>query len=175
MKTFMMSMLVQRYGQVTPDAFCTSFAHDFLVWEPGHWHPARSGANTRVLSERGTGDTPVSLGREALVLALLPTRKDATSLVLGRGEECDLCINDATLSQKHLSFTTTSQGWKVTDLGSRNGTWINERKLVPSLPVMLLPGSTLKVGQVLLRYCSPSELHARIQQQVSAALAARKT
>src|SRR5207247_974479 len=99
---------------------------------------------------------PVSApsGGDALVIALLEPRAGA-GLVLGRGEKCELALNDATLSQRHLKLSRGAAGWMVEDLGSRNGTFLDEHHVPPHGVLALAPGSRLRAGDVRLTYCSP--------------------
>src|SRR5579884_1600231 len=50
-------------------------------------------------------------------------------IVVGRDPECDLPLRDSRVSWKHLRLEASNGGLKVTDLGSRNGTFINGKRL----------------------------------------------
>lgn len=51
-------------------------------------------------------------------------------VVVGRGADCDVVLpGDETLSRRHLTLRSTDRGWTVTDLGSRNGSYVNGRPL----------------------------------------------
>jgi DNA-binding NtrC family response regulator len=52
--------------------------------------------------------------------------KEGKTLVIGRGADADLIIQDATLSRCHTSFTLKDGQISYEDLQSRNGTWVNE-------------------------------------------------
>lgn len=168
MKSLMMSMLVQEFTQGTAEEFCAAFPFDVLVWEPTRWAPARVGKVTAIV-EKGA-PRPVAGGSESLVLALEP-RSDGRDVVLGRTEDCDLCLNDATLSARHLTFVRGPGGWSVTDLSSRNGTEVDQQRLIPGLHVELTSGSTIHAGQVLLRFHTAVGLGERIAQHLAAAKA----
>ena len=40
-----------------------------------------------------------------------------------------VCIKDPSVSQKHAELSWTGLRWEVSDLGSSNGTWVNEREV----------------------------------------------
>src|SRR5437764_341953 len=52
--------------------------------------------------------------------------ESATRVRIGRRHSLEIVLNDASVSREHAEITCTPQGWVVRDLGSRNGTWINE-------------------------------------------------
>jgi len=65
-------------------------------------------------------------------------------LVLGRGEHCDVVFEDPGVSREHARVLLhLDQVW-VQDLGSRNGCFINDRRLVRHKA--LEPGDVLRVG-----------------------------
>lgn len=71
-------------------------------------------------------------------------------LTLGRGEKNDLVIPDPFSSQEHaVIFSRNGQYW-VQDLGSRNGTYLNEVRI--ERPTVLADGDCLRVGSVTFRF-----------------------
>jgi nitrite reductase (NADH) large subunit len=65
------------------------------------------------------------------------------TLVVGReGGGC--VVADVKVSRRHLLLEATAAGLTVTELGSRNGTWLNERRLIGTAP--LAPGDELRLG-----------------------------
>lgn len=53
----------------------------------------------------------------------------ARATTVGRGLECDLRIDDATLSRRHGELTIRGTCLHVRDLGSSNGIYVNERRV----------------------------------------------
>lgn len=49
--------------------------------------------------------------------------------VIGRGVECDLKIDDATLSRRHAELSVRGEGLQVRDLASANGVFVNEERV----------------------------------------------
>ena len=74
-------------------------------------------------------------------------RLDA-STTIGRSVECELRLDDTYVSQQHARIFDRSGNWYVEDLGSTNGTFVNEQKLVA--PAMLTPGDKIRVGQTIV-------------------------
>ena len=70
------------------------------------------------------------------------------STTIGRSIECELRLDDTYVSQQHARIFDRSGNWYVEDLGSTNGTFVNEQKLVA--PAMLTPGDKIRVGTTIV-------------------------
>jgi hypothetical protein len=55
----------------------------------------------------------------------------AGQMLVGRDERAGIVLADASVSTRHASIERTDHGWRVLDLGSTNGTFINGRQLGP--------------------------------------------
>jgi hypothetical protein len=85
---------------------------------------------------------------------------------LGRGQENNFSIEHESVSAAHCLFTVMDSGVTIKDLGSIGGTYVNGSSVEEML---LLPGQTLRLGEVLLRYES-DVLPAPVQSQTSNAI-----
>jgi predicted component of type VI protein secretion system len=65
---------------------------------------------------------------------------------IGRGEGCQLRPNNDQVSREHAMFEVTADSVFVQDLGSRNGTELNGKKLVAHESTRLKSGDLVKVG-----------------------------
>jgi len=54
------------------------------------------------------------------------------------------------VSRRHLMIQRRGTGFQVIDLTSRNGTWLNDDRLLPNRPYPLASGSQLRLGQMQL-------------------------
>ncbi|HET9989613.1 MAG TPA: sigma 54-interacting transcriptional regulator [Kofleriaceae bacterium] len=72
---------------------------------------------------------------------------DGARLAIGTAEDNALVLRDTAVSRYHLELARTADGVAVTDLGSRNGTWVHgvrvERAIVAA-------GTQLKLGDTTL-------------------------
>ncbi|HEY2512258.1 MAG TPA: sigma 54-interacting transcriptional regulator [Polyangiaceae bacterium] len=70
---------------------------------------------------------------------------ESRALTLGRGAECDVVVHDHSVSRRHarLSFDA---GWRIEDLGSRNGTVVDGRRVGSGERVPLNLGSVASLG-----------------------------
>lgn len=70
------------------------------------------------------------------------------STTIGRSVECELRLDDTYVSQQHARIFDRGGNWYVEDLGSTNGTFVNEQRLVA--PAMLTPGDKIRVGTTIV-------------------------
>lgn len=73
----------------------------------------------------------------------------ATTITVGRGTDCELCLEDPSLSRRHCRISCGLQGsYVVEDLGSANGTAVAGRRIVGSCSVE--PGEAIALGELRL-------------------------
>lgn len=77
---------------------------------------------------------------------------DRPQLSLGRGAQNDVVLDDNNVSRQHVRLEQTAQGWQVVDLGSTNGTFLGDNRLLADLPEPWGPGQTLRIGPFFLTY-----------------------
>ncbi len=85
-----------------------------------------------------------ALHRPQRIRLMLPP-PGAPPILIGRGDTCDLVIgDDMTLSARHAQLRSVPTGWLLTDLRSRNGTWVNGARLLSAS--LVGPGDVLNLG-----------------------------
>lgn len=72
----------------------------------------------------------------------------ADGAVLGRARDASLVVADPTVSSRHARFSRAASSWTVRDLGSTNGSYLNERRLRGEAPIGV--GDVLRLGSVQL-------------------------
>jgi pSer/pThr/pTyr-binding forkhead associated (FHA) protein len=77
-------------------------------------------------------------------------------LVVGRAEGVDIRINDPEVSSKHLRIRAAGDDVFVTDLGSTNGTGLDDGTLAPNTEVSLSRGQKLMLGQAMIEVMEPA-------------------
>ncbi|MCA9229645.1 MAG: SpoIIE family protein phosphatase [Planctomycetales bacterium] len=75
--------------------------------------------------------------------------------VVGRSPECDVVIDVAAVSRRHVIVTKESGQFFVQDLGSRNGTYINNQRVAERAPIK--DGDRMLICDVLFEFCHPVE------------------
>ena len=73
------------------------------------------------------------------------------ALTLGRSPECDLPVDSPRASRVHARVSMKDDRVVVTDLGSKNGTFVNGERVEAERP--LRPGDRLDVGGVTVTFC----------------------
>lgn len=72
--------------------------------------------------------------------------------VIGRSEECNICVPAEEISRRHAQVKPTADGLAVEDLGSANGTFINGQKVQNGL---LKPGDELRLDTIRFLLVAP--------------------
>jgi hypothetical protein len=85
-----------------------------------------------------------------------------TQLLIGRKDnargiypDIDLGLDggyDAGVSRRHALIAPNDEGFVLEDLGSANGTFINERQLSPNHPTPIVHGDEICLGTLILRF-----------------------
>lgn len=79
----------------------------------------------------------------------VPLNRDR--IMLGRSSNCELCYpDDAGLSRQHMALTRTGLDWRVEDLGSKNGTLLNGRRLEGPAPFR--SGDRIAAGHLIIEF-----------------------
>ena len=79
------------------------------------------------------------------------TRHEITdkAIVIGRDPSCDLFFSDHKLSRRHARMEPEAGKLKIVDLGSRNGIWVNERRIDEGF---LEPSDAIRLGGLRIAY-----------------------
>jgi len=67
-----------------------------------------------------------------------------SEISLGRDINNEIVINDAEISRKHCRLKIVGNGYVIEDLGSTNGTWVDEQRI--SGQYKLSHGDTIRMG-----------------------------
>lgn len=71
-------------------------------------------------------------------------------IVVGRSPDCDLVMpgDETRVSRQHIRVVREDSGYRMFDLGSRNGTLLNNELIEPKSDVLLNTSDTIKMGSV---------------------------
>lgn len=86
---------------------------------------------------------------------------DTDQFVIGRGADCQIVLDDDTISREHLRIDIGPDGrFRVRDLGSRNKTYVNGELIAETL---LTGGDIVRVGDRVVEFVDDSNLQERIE------------
>ncbi len=66
------------------------------------------------------------------------------TLRAGRSPECEIFLDDITVSREHARIALTGDAWTIADLGSLNGTYVNRSSVDQ---VALSDGDEIQIGK----------------------------
>lgn len=87
-------------------------------------------------------------------------------LLIGRDEGCDVPVAIDTVSRRHCVVTVRDGVARVRDLGSTNGTFVNEAAVAGDGEVALAPGDRLRAGGAIFRFLAGDDVEARYHEEV---------
>lgn len=105
-----------------------------------------------------SGDTPF----QVLPLGKKPGASFPDRITLGRTPNNDVEIADPSVSRLHAYVRQDRGAWVVADAGSKNGSWLDQRRLEPRREVKLPSKSVLRIGDVDLTFYLAADLFAAL-------------
>jgi len=70
------------------------------------------------------------------------------TILIGRSPDATLDLHDQYMSTRHAVITRTGSGFVLEDLGSTNGTFVNERRITTPTPIT--PSDTIRIGRTTM-------------------------
>jgi hypothetical protein len=77
---------------------------------------------------------------------------------VGRDEVNQVQIDNSTVSRRHALLAEREGRWWLTDTGSFNGTFLNDRRLPPGVALQLRHADRIRVGSEVLVFSAPTFL-----------------
>lgn len=76
---------------------------------------------------------------------------ESTPFMVGRGDSCDLVLDNPLVSRSHAVFETAGDGMSIRDLESHNGTFVNGQRIEATV---LYNGDEIRIGNYQIRFLS---------------------
>ncbi len=117
-------------------------------------------------------ERPVSItNRTACLVHIYPTGPGMGAryplgdqpLVIGRGNDCEIRINDHSVSRRHARIQPGADGYYAVDLQSTNGTYVND---VPASMCKLKDGDYLRAGNCIYRFLMGGNVEAEYHEEI---------
>jgi len=80
------------------------------------------------------------------------TFKLQQATILGRSFDADIHVDDLTVSRHHAKIENTPQGYMVEDMGSGNGTFVNDQEVESATP--LKDGDSIRISHNVFRFAA---------------------
>lgn len=82
---------------------------------------------------------------------------------IGRGMENDVVLNSDSVSRRHARIELRGGGYRVVDMASTNGTYVNDELVVDA---KLSRGDQVKVGDTILKFLSGADLESQYHETI---------
>lgn len=119
-------------------------------------------------SEEGSGRGCVLQICPAIVQAEM-FRLSNQRTVIGREPTCDISLNDIAVSRSHAAIDLNDSNYFVTDLGSRNGTFVDDKLLQNRR--RLKGGELIRLGGTILKFMASMDeevnYHAAVHERMA--------
>ncbi|HEX3696018.1 MAG TPA: GGDEF domain-containing protein [Polyangia bacterium] len=88
---------------------------------------------------------------------------NAASLVIGRSSKCDIQIDQESISRNHSKILNTGKSILVRDLGSTNGTYVNDE---PIDEYVLRDGDLIKIGRTIFKFLTGGNIENAYHEEI---------
>ena len=89
---------------------------------------------------------------------------DRQEFVLGRGTDCDIQVDRDSVSRRHAKvFLLDGTTWCVQDLGSTNGSYVNDNQIEQSA---LRDGDFLKIGAAIFKFLIGANVEVSYHEEI---------
>ncbi len=129
-------------------------------------HPQGQGAGLDAMLEV-VGDSPSAGSAHAFLLVISGSDPgklhvlEKPELVIGRSKYADIRISERAMSQQHAKIVQTPDGHRIYDLGSTNGTFVNDQQIES---VDLGAGDVVRTGETVFTYMASGSAAAAAGQ-----------
>jgi hypothetical protein len=69
---------------------------------------------------------------------------------IGRADNNDIVLTGDGISRNHIRFERLDGRWQITDLGSTNGSFLDDNRLLPNVPEVWNPDQALHIGSYVI-------------------------
>ena len=91
---------------------------------------------------------------------------DRYEIVVGREGDCDVLVPIDTVSRRHCRLLQRGGAVFLTDLGSTNGTALNDEALAPNEEFALRSGDRIRVGSAIFKYLRGGDVESLYHEEI---------
>jgi two-component system cell cycle response regulator len=109
------------------------------------------------------------LGKEACLVVIYGDELgkkynlNTPSVVVGRSSKCDIQIDQESISRNHSKIVNTGKSILVRDLGSTNGTYVNDE---PVEEYVLRDGDLIKIGRTIFKFLTGGNIENAYHEEI---------
>lgn len=89
---------------------------------------------------------------------------DDELIIIGRGDNCNIVVNDPSVSRNHMKIFRTGKVFFAEDMGSTNKTYVNENEITEKQ--RLENGDRIKIGNTIFKFISSRDMEAEYYNQL---------
>ena len=84
-------------------------------------------------------------------------------VVIGRGADSGIQVDRDSVSRKHAKVVRAGSGWQVVDLGSTNGSYVNDAQITQC---SLRDGDLLKIGNAIFKFLVGGNIETAYHEEI---------
>jgi two-component system, cell cycle response regulator len=88
---------------------------------------------------------------------------DKNEQLIGRSDSANITIDHNSVSRQHAKIVTQNSNARVFDLGSTNGTFVNDERIDEQ---DLRDGDLVRVGSIIFKYLSGTNIEAKYHEEI---------
>jgi two-component system cell cycle response regulator len=88
----------------------------------------------------------------------------ANETIIGRSSKADICVDNESVSRNHAQITNAKNKVRIKDLGSTNGTFINDEAVEGERE--LRNGDLVKIGRTIFKYIAGGNIEAAYHEEI---------
>jgi diguanylate cyclase (GGDEF)-like protein len=89
---------------------------------------------------------------------------DKEEIIIGRAAKADICVDQESVSRNHACLANTKKGVRIRDLGSTNGTFINDELVEGERE--LRNGDLVKIGRTIFKFIAGGNIESAYHDEI---------
>src|SRR3954470_9176018 len=88
---------------------------------------------------------------------------NSTAITVGRGHDCDILLDRDAVSRRHARIERIPEGWRVVDLDSTNGSYVNDVQIHEHT---LHDGDRVKIGNAIFKFLTGGNVETAYHEEI---------
>jgi hypothetical protein len=165
MESFSFSELASEYRRLGKEKFRRTYGHPFLVMKKmpetdSDWLDLKTEESLVTRPKNKNGEPS-----ERSAIPLKKTRRNAykSKITVGRARNNDIVLRASKISKVHAAFIPVENGYELVDMGSANGTVLNDVRISRNEPVPLKSGDRINLWRYEFEFHEPDSFTRMIK------------